>query len=214
MPVAPVKCARGLSPSKFFSPSDVVPFRNEVNAYRAVIVGLLTPWRREAADAPYFRLPLDPTGREDETLRRRNYFYSHTGRFASLGFLSQEELLKLRNWLIKEGLADERGLYMRQPTCTCWDTGKLLPFGLAHNVWYTTSCELGWFTAWRAVGRDDLAQETFKAMLKYSVTAEGCVGERYCSSDPWFFPWSPNASGAGRIVLMALGCGLTVDSNR
>lgn len=191
-----------------FAPAEAAPVRAEARAYRDVIVGLLEHWRKVAEGRPYFHIPLDPLGKEDATLRRRNYFYSHPGRFVAMGFLSQDEMLRLRNWLLKEGYADERGLYMRQPTCICWDNGEMIPFGIAHNVWYTTSAELGWFSAWKAVGRDDLAGEIFDAMLKYSVTEEGCVGERYCSSNPWFYPWSPNASGAGRIVLMALGCGL------
>lgn len=28
------------------------------------------------------------------------------------------------------------------------------------------------------------------------------VGERYHDERPWFLPWSPNVSGAGRILQM------------
>ena len=47
-------------------------------------------------------------------------------------------------------------------------------------------------------------QEALDALLKYSVTAEGLVGERIHNENKWFWPWSPNASGAARIVLMML----------
>lgn len=40
--------------------------------------------------------------------------------------------------------------------------------------------------------------------MKYSMTAEYYVGERYRDDTPWYFPWSPNASGSGRIVQMLL----------
>lgn len=31
---------------------------------------------------------------------------------------------------------------------------------------------------------------------------EGLVGERYHDANPWYFPWNPNASGAGRMLQM------------
>ena len=37
-----------------------------------------------------------------------------------------------------------------------------------------------------------------------AVSAEHLVNERYRDDDPWYSPWSPNASGSGRIVLMLL----------
>ena len=36
------------------------------------------------------------------------------------------------------------------------------------------------------------------------MTEEYYVGERYRDDNPWYFPWSPNASGSGRIILMLL----------
>lgn len=39
------------------------------------------------------------------------------------------------------------------------------------------------------------------------MTEEYLIGERYHDCDPWFFPWCPNASGAGRIVQMILELG-------
>jgi hypothetical protein len=54
------------------------------------------------------------------------------------------------------------------------------------------------------IGREDLAERVLQAVLKYSVTEEFYVGERYRDDNPWYFPWSPNASGSGRIILMLL----------
>jgi hypothetical protein len=44
----------------------------------------------------------------------------------------------------------------------------------------------------------------FDATVKYSVSDEYYVGERYRDDNPWYFPWSPNASGSGRIIRMLL----------
>ncbi len=192
------------------SPAEAAPFRAEAADYRRVIEGIVAHWRKDSEGQPCFHLPLDPLGKEEDALRKRNYFYCHPGRFAMMGFLTEDEMLRLRNWLLREGYADVRGLYQRHPTRTCWDMGLPISPEVAENVWYTTFSELGWFTAWKTVGRDDLAAEILDATLRYSVSEEGCVCERYCATDPWFHPWSPNASGAGRIVMMALGCGSRV----
>ena len=42
------------------------------------------------------------------------------------------------------------------------------------------------------------------ALMKYSITTEYYVGERYRDDTPWYYPWSPNASGSGRIIQMML----------
>ena len=72
------------------------------------------------------------------------------------------------------------------------------------HIWYTTWSELQWFRAWRRVGRDDLAKQTLDACLKYALTDELYVGERYHDANPWYYPWSPNASGSGRLTMMLL----------
>jgi hypothetical protein len=72
------------------------------------------------------------------------------------------------------------------------------------HVWYTTSSEQHWYNCFKRIGRHDLAELVWNAVLKYSVTEEYYVGERYRDDNPWYFPWSPNASGSGRIILMML----------
>ena len=125
-------------------------------------------------------------------------FYLHPGRFAEAGLLSAEEMLRLRKWLLRRGYANPNGLYgnqfSRDPACR-------------NHIWYTTWSELQWFRAWRRVGRNDLAAQTCDACLNYALTDELYVGERYHDANPWYYPWSPNASGAGRIVMMLLADG-------
>ena len=58
--------------------------------------------------------------------------------------------------------------------------------------------------AWQRVGRSDLAEKALDACLKYALTDELYVGERYHDANPWYYPWSPNASGSGRITMMLL----------
>ncbi len=55
---------------------------------------------------------------------------------------------------------------------------------------------------YRKTGRDDKAKEILDAQLKYLMSEEYYMGERYDRCDPYYFPWSPNASASGRTVLM------------
>ncbi len=55
---------------------------------------------------------------------------------------------------------------------------------------------------YRRTGRDDKAKEILDAQLKYMMSEEYYMGERYDKCDPYYFPWSPNASASGRTVLM------------
>ena len=61
-------------------------------------------------------------------------------------------------------------------------------------------------SAWMRAGRHDLAKQAFDATLKYAISPEYVVGERYHDVNPWYFPWSPNASGSGRVVQMLFSC--------
>ena len=72
----------------------------------------------------------------------------------------------------------------------------------AGHVWYTGFVEEGWFNVFLKQGRKKEAEETLKAQLKYSMTPEYYVCERYCDNDPYFVPWLPNASGNGRLINM------------
>ena len=48
-------------------------------------------------------------------------------------------------------------------------------------------------------GETEKADKYANGILRYGVTPEFMVSERYSSVDPWFTPWQPNASGAGRL---------------
>lgn len=72
----------------------------------------------------------------------------------------------------------------------------------AGHVWYTGFVEQEWFNVFLREGRRKDAKQTLDAQLRYSMTSEFYVCERYCDNDPYFVPWLPNASGNGRIIEM------------
>ena len=162
--------------------------------YRAALMKAMDVMRARAAGKDEFEVPITADGSDDPFLETF-MFYLHPARFAENGLLTADEMMRLRTWLIRRGYANPNGLYANQiarsPDCR-------------DHIWYTTWSELQWFRAWHRVGRDDLAVQTRDACLKYALTDELYVGERYHDANPWYYPWSPNASGSGRLVMMLL----------
>jgi len=95
-------------------------------------------------------------------------------------------------------LDDEHGLAARMTNDDCGSPG------LYGHVYYTGVGEINWIEAWLARGEKEKAAAYMRGVLRYNVTPEFIVSERYCSVDPWFTPWQPNASGAGRLCHLLL----------
>ena len=174
--------------------------RTEWRAYRAVIERVLDRWRLASSGRDTFFIPLAPDGANEAKFRADNFFYLHPGAFAEGGYLTKDEMLRLRTWLVREGIANDAGLYQHHPSSDPT---------LGDPIWYTTWSEYQWSVAWRRVGRADLAQQSLEALLRWSVTDEGYVGERIHEETPWYYPWSPNASGSARLLKMLLDEGRT-----
>ena len=93
----------------------------------------------------------------------------------------------------KNGLV-EHGLWGRLTNATDPGVGE---YG---DVYYTGIPEMLWAFPFMDRGEWDKAEEAFNAIMRYNVTTEYIVSERYCSYDPWYTPWQPNGSGSARIV--------------
>lgn len=162
--------------------------------YRAALSRAMDTFRAKAEGKDELEVPITAEGNDDPFLETF-MFYLHPGRFADDGLLSADEMLRLRRWLLRRGYANANGLY---------DNQLARDMMCRHHIWYTTWSEQQWFRAWRRVGRGDLAAQALDACLKFALTDELYVGERYHDANPWYYPWSPNASGSGRIVMMLL----------
>jgi hypothetical protein len=72
------------------------------------------------------------------------------------------------------------------------------------HEWYMLTSDAFWFHAWLAGGELEKAAGVFYNVLKYAMTPEFYVMERYADNDPAFTPWQPNASANGRLIEMML----------
>ena len=170
----------------------------ERDSLRGVIAGIYAGFSKAAKDLDELRIPLTPDG-NDDAFRKAGYFDTHQGYVLNvglrLGFVPPGDIPKVYNWHLRSGKADPRGLCANHPP---------VRNQADKHVWYTTASDMYWRDDFLRVGRRDLADRVMEATLRYAVSAEHLVNERYRDDDPWYSPWSPNASGSGRIVLMLL----------
>lgn len=71
-------------------------------------------------------------------------------------------------------------------------------------VWYVCCHEYYWFLYFLRHGMTDKCEEIVADALRFAITDEYYMIERYHQRDPWFSPWSPNASANGRTINMLL----------
>lgn len=83
------------------------------------------------------------------------------------------------------------------------------------DIYYVGDAEINWIYVWLERSRTGAdaqtrakyrakADEMIGAMLRYGVSKEFVTSERYCSRCEWYSPWSPNASGNGRVIMLLL----------
>ena len=163
----------------------------EHDSYMAMMKSIWNPMAEAAKNQETLRVPLVPDG-NDEALIKGFYPYLTQGGFVYSGVVADEDIIKVRNYMYASGLA-KNGLYGHMP----------YPNGDTH-IWYVNWPEYYWYLAFRRLGQHDWAEEIYEAQIKYAMTDEYYMVERYSDRDPWYVPWSPNASASGRTILMIL----------
>lgn len=72
----------------------------------------------------------------------------------------------------------------------------------AGHTWYTSFSDYYWYYAWLKNGEYGKAKATLEAQMKYGMSREFYLNERYADNDPYWVPWCPNASANGRLLNM------------
>ena len=182
--------------------ADVVAERDDLRGTLARIYGRFSA---AAKDSDEMRLPLTPDG-DDEELLKAGYFNLHQGDVMRVGlkfgFAPTNDVMKAYRWCLRNGKASARGLCANHPPIIWKPKRHVHPYD--RHVWYTTNAEMQWHSVFMKIGRRDLADLVWNADLRYAMSPEYYVNERYRDDNPWYSPWSPNASGSGRIILMLL----------
>lgn len=113
-----------------------------------------------------------------------------------------EKFIKyLENRKLKVG-----GLYNKMP-------GVMGPRGsLKHSynaagksvVWYVSTAEYAFFQYFMRHGMAARCEEIIRDQMKFAMTDEYYMIERFHEDQPYFIPWSPNASANARLMAMLL----------
>ncbi len=187
--------------AKHYGDKDLSVIENEVASYKRVMA---QEWQRISlshANNDEIDFPLSPRLSNDE-LSKKFEFSACPAIISDIASISSEDMEKVLTFKIRRGLI-EKGFYDKMADKN--DTHSI-KYNLDKNgkcvVWYVCHYELYWFEYFMKIKRYDKAKEIVMATLNYAMTDEYYMLERYNEQDPWFSPWSPNASANGRIILM------------
>ena len=138
------------------------------------------------------RPPLMPMG-DDSFLVEDFYPLLYQGRFVYCGIVDNEkDMLRVYNYMLEAGITREGlGLYGHMP----YRNGN-------NNIWYLSFPDIYWFEIWMQYGYREKAKEIMDAQLRYAMSDEYYFAERIDAEDPYYVPWSPNASATGRMLIM------------
>lgn len=183
-----------------FGAPEAGKIREIYEEYRAVVMGVLEKFAEEHRGERSYNMPHILGTPFEESY---NHCFSTDGApyLIRLGFLDPEsELFEQMETFYREiGMLDDRhGLASRMTNDDCGSPG------LYGNVYYTGVAEICWIEAWKRRGELEKAEKYLDGVLRYNITPEYIVSERYCSAEPWFTPWQPNGSGAGRLNMFLM----------
>ncbi len=70
--------------------------------------------------------------------------------------------------------------------------------------WYTNTSEYEMFDYYNRLGDKKMLKLILDCQLKYAISNQGYMVERFNSHDAFWCPWQPNASANGRLILMSM----------
>lgn len=142
----------------------------------------------------------------DEVVMANFAFSPHPSYFLECLDIPEEQVERILATHKKKKYYNGGGLLDRMPDCdnssgiasgTLDENGKCL-------IWYVCNQEYYWFKYFLRHGMMDRCRELIGGAYKYAMTDEYYMFERYHQRNPWFAPWSPNASASGRFIIMLL----------
>lgn len=177
--------------AEYFGDERAPEIRKEYEDYFAAVKNRFAQFVDECKGSPMLRVPICPSGDDDE-LVKHCYPRQSAGRFLYTGIIGPEDIDRVERWEISIGKCHE-GLHGQMP----YENGNM-------HIWYLSIPDYDWFMAKFNQGRIDEAEQIYQSQLKWGMTDEYYMNERYADNDEYYVPWSPNASASGRTVLMML----------
>lgn len=181
--------------------------KSEAESYRARIMELWAGFR-DAQTGEALMIPFAP-GVPDEQIMKTYHFSYPISYFVDAMDLPIEEALRVVKTYTDLGMIKPDGtLFDRMPDRKVEEgaeNGSSL-YNFDENgrciVWYVCCHEYLWFNYFLRHGQRDRCTALLRGVEKFAMTDEYYMCERYNQRDPYFVPWSPNASASGRTINM------------
>ena len=181
----------------------------EAESYRARIMEIWAGFR-DAQSGDELMIPFAP-GVADEVIMKTYHFSYPTSYFVDSMDLPVEDAFRVIKAYTRLGMIKPDGtLYDRMPDRKVEEgaeNGSSL-YNFDENgkciVWYVCCHEYMWFNYFHRHGMKDRCNAILRGVWQHAMTDEYYMCERYNQRDPYFVPWSPNASASGRTINMLL----------
>lgn len=177
----------------------------EYEDYKRVISDAWETVKANAEAPDELEVPYTPSGNNEEVAKR--FAFS-----PAIGFLVDAldmepcDYERIINYYTRRGQM-RGGLYEKMPNKDPNIPGvvisKIASVGFGY-IWYVCAQEYGWFNCLYRHGDMERCSEIIRDAEKYAMSDEYYMLERYHQGDPWYAPWSPNASCSGRLINMIL----------
>ena len=188
---------------RFFGDERAQSIEDELNDYISVANREWQKYLDKNPNGP-LTVPFSPS-LPDEVVRKKFTFSPPLPYFIDTMNVKEEHVEKIIANYTEKGMI-RGGLYDRMPDSSKSDGST--KYNLDENgrciVWYVANQEYFWFLYFMRHGMTERAGEILRDNEKFAMTDEYYMQERYNQRDPYFNPWSPNASANGRTVIMML----------
>lgn len=175
--------------------------REEYDSYYAVLRSCYDLLLEQSEGSKELAVPTFPPG-----VKGKEDLFAFQPPFSYIAYVvdaTKTETDRMLTYLNRIGSVSH-GLYTKMPDTQRADITRRTDADGVVRIWYTTAREYYWFLCFLRLGEKERALEILDATLRYSMSPEYAMLERYHERDPFYAPWSPNASANGRLLLMLL----------
>ncbi len=166
----------------------------EYTDYRDTARKYFKEYSKSLGDAETARHPLTPFGNTEELLKSYSFEGLGFARFQDIIVDDEYELERVIKFYIEnDRFAPERGLHaMRLKGRT----------GIEPHIWYTSNSEYYLFRFYMRHNMPEKALAQIECNIRYAMSDEYYMVERYSDKDEYYAPWMPNVSASGRLIEM------------
>lgn len=170
-----------------------VAIKEEYTDYLTTARKYFNEYSKSLGDVPTARIPLTPFGNPEDLVK--SYFFEGLGfRLHDIIVDNEYELERsIKFYSDIDRVAPDRDMYgirLRNKD------------GSEPHIWYTANTEYYLFRFYMRHGMPQKALSQINCLLKYSITDDFYMFERYCDHDEYYSPWCPNVSANGRLIQM------------